>query len=150
MTNWIEDTNRYQLAKPPQWWLQKLHDFDSSLVVVPSRQDCVYRLTQRRPLNLPNHIVNEALFNESDTKMLASYSLVPVTSIKARPNWDNPYMFTELANRAPWRLGGAEKVINDIEGREAREEMMRDIKTDEALTETAKSAWRYYKTRLIK
>ena len=150
MGNYIPDTNRFKLAGPPKFWLNKLWDFDSSLVVVPSRQDCVYRLAQRRKLRLTDAIVNDALFNESDTKMLASYSLVPVTTILATANWSNPYLFVELANRAPWRLGGAEKVINDIEGRERADEMKRNVQIDAMLTETAKSGWKYYKEKLVK
>jgi len=150
MGNYIPDVNRFKLAGPPKFWLNKLWDFDSSLVVVPSRQDCVYRLAQRRKLRLTDAIVNDALFNESDTKMLASYSLVPVTTILATANWSNPYLFVELANRAPWRLGGAEKVINDIEGRERADEMKRNVQIDAMLTETAKSGWKYYKEKLVK
>lgn len=150
MVNYIVDENKFKLAGPPTWWLRKLWDFDSSLVVVPSRQDCVYRLAQKRKLNLPAHIVNDALFNQSDTQMLASYSLVPVTTIIATANWSNPYMFVELSNRAPWRQGGAEKVIADIEGRELSAEMKKDAETDAILTETAKDAWKYYKHTLVK
>lgn len=150
MTNYIPDVNKFNLAGPPKHWLAKLWEFDPSLVVVPSRQDCVYRLAQRRKLNLPDHIVNDALFNESDTQMLASYSLVPVTTILSTANWSNPYLFVELANRAPHRMGGADKVINDIEGREAAEEMKRATETDAMLTEVARSGWRYFKHRLVK
>lgn len=150
MNNYIVDHNKFKLAGPPSWWLRKLADFDPSLVVVPSRQDCVYRLAQKRRLNLPEHITNDVLFKESDTQMLASYSLVPVTTILATANWSNPYMFVELENRAPHRLGGAEKVINDIEGRELQEEMRKNMETDDMLERTAKSGWKYFKEKLVK
>lgn len=150
MTNYIPDVNKFKLAGPPTWWLRKLHDFDNSLVVVPSRQDCVYRLAQKRPLNLPEHVTNDILFKQSDTQMLASYSLVPVTTILATANWSNPYLFKELNDRAPHRLGGAEKVINDIESRELTEEMRKNMETDDMLTRTAKSGWKYYKEKLVK
>jgi|ERR1035437_9864125 hypothetical protein len=150
MINYIADANKYNLAGPPTWWLQKLHEFDPSLVVVPSRQDCIYRLAQRRKLSLPDHIVNDALFNESDTKMLARYSLVPVTSIMALANWSNPFMFQELANRAPWRQGGAEKVIQRLEGQELAAEQKQADATDAHLHEVAKSGWKYYKEKLVK
>ena len=150
MNNYIVDVNKFKLAGPPKWWLSKLWDFDASLVVVPSRQDCVYRLAQRRKLKLPEHIINDALFNQSDTQMLASYSLIPVTTIIATANWSNPYLFVELANRAPHRNGGAEKIINTIESNEAMEETKRNAQTDEMLTEVARSGWNYYKTKLVK
>lgn len=147
-TNYIEDTNRFALEVPPFWWLAKLWDFDSSLVVVPSRQSPVYRLAQRRKLTLPEKMVNDALFKESDTKMLASYSLIPVTSIVAKPNWADPYMFIELGNRAPHRQGGAEKVLAAIEEQESRDELNKQFKTDEMLSYLGKDAWGLYNKKI--
>lgn len=146
LRNFIPDQNRFKLAAPPQWWLQKLHDFDDSLVVVPSRQGCYYRLAQRRPLQLRENIVNDALFKESDTRMLASYSLVPVTTIIANPVWSE-WMFKELEERAPWRQGGAEKVIKQIEERELDKELKARRATAEALTYRAKDGWKSYQAR---
>ncbi len=146
--NWISDTNRFSLEAPPDWWLRKLQEFDRSLVVIPSRQDCVYRLAQRRPLNLPEKVVNDALFKESDTQMLASYSLVPVTSIKAKPNWFDPYMFVELANRAPWRQGGADEVIKRVEAQEAAAELDKQLAIDDMTTQVARDAWGMYNKKI--
>lgn len=148
MMNYITDHNKYSLAGPPKWWLAKLWDFDPSLVVVPSRQECVYRLTQRRKLKLAESIVNDALFQQSDTQMLASYGLIPVTTILATANWSNPYLFQELANRAPWRQGGAEKVISDVEAAEAAESAVKANATDEHITYLAKDSWKYYRTKI--
>ena len=44
MRNWIEDENRFKLSGPPKWFLQRLKDFDPSLVILPSRQKMAYRL----------------------------------------------------------------------------------------------------------
>lgn len=146
LRNFIPDHNRFKLAAPPQWWLQKLHDFDDSLVVVPSRQGCYYRLAQRRPLQLRENIVNDALFKESDTRMLASYSLVPVTTIIANPVWSE-WMFKELEERAPWRQGGAEKVIKRIEEHELDKELKARRATSENLAYRAKDGWKSYQAR---
>lgn len=146
-SNYIPDQNRFKLAGPPSWWLTKLNDFDNSLVVIPSRQDCVYRLAQRRPIRLTEALVNDALFNQSDTKMLASYSLVPVTTIIATANWSNPMMFQELSDRAPWRNGGAEKVGNTIEENEALAEAKRQQVIDNNNTDRAKDAWKLYQAK---
>lgn len=150
MNNYIVDHNKFKLSGPPSWWLRKLWDFDSSLVVVPSRQDCVYRLAQRRKLNLPEHVTNDVLFKQSDTQMLASYSLVPVTTILATANWSNPLMWKDLNDRAPHRLGGAEKVIKDLEDAELSAEIKKNVEIDDMLTRTAKSGWKYYKEKLVK
>ena len=148
MRNYIQDANKFSLAGPPKWWLAQLWSFDDSLVVVPSRQGFYYRLAQRRPLTLPAHLVNDALFNESDTKMLARYSLIPVTTILATANWSNPYLFEELRRRAPWRLGGAEKVTRLIEEDEARQDQAKQARTDEHLTSLSKDAWKLYNTKI--
>jgi hypothetical protein len=144
MTNWIPDVNRFALAQPPQFFLSKLWEFDNSLVILPSRQSPVYRLAQRRKLNLPEKMVNEALFNESDTQLLASYSLVPVTSILGTVNWHDPYLFVELHNRAPHRQGGADKVNALLEDQDAKTELMKAAKQDELLTYLGKDAWGLY------
>jgi hypothetical protein len=148
MINYIPDTNAFSLAGPPQWWLAKLWDFDSSLVVIPSRQTCLYRLAQRRKLNLPEHITNNALFNESDTRMLASYGLIPVTSILPTANWSNPYLFQELANRAPHRNGGAQKAADMMDEQDLKDEFDKRQQTDENLQYLAKDAWKYYNKKI--
>lgn len=147
MPNYIEDRNPFKLAGPPVYFLRRLLEFDDSLVVVPSRQGFFYRLAQRRKLRLPENIVNDALFRESDTQMLASYGLVPVTTIIATANWDNPLLFKELEERAPWRQGGADKVIKHIEDGEARKEAEVQAKIDDMTTILGKDGWRYYRKK---
>jgi hypothetical protein len=146
MTNYYPDMNKYKLAGPPIWWLRLLNDFDNSLVIVPSRQGFYYRLAQRRKLNLPAHIVMDALFNESDTKMLARYSLVPVTTILATAHWSTN-MFHELAARAPWRMGGAEKVMQAVDDQDlhANQDVQKAI--TENITERAKDGWKLYQSK---
>ena len=146
--NYIADQNRFKLAGPPKFWLNQLWDFDSSLVVVPSRQGCYYRLAQRRRLQLPEHIVNEALFKESDTQMLSTYGLVPVTTILATANWSNPLMFEELRQRAPWRNGGADKVNAELEIKDQQREMDKNVRIDERNTDIAKDAWKMYNKKI--
>lgn len=148
MNNYLPDVNRFKLAGPPDWWLRKLWDFDSSLVVVPSRQACVYRLAQRRRLNLPEHLVNDSLWKESDTRMLATYGLIPVTTIIATANWSNPLMFIELANRAPHRQGGADEVNRRLEEQDQKDELDKQAKTDEHLQYLGKDAWMLYQKKI--
>lgn len=148
LVNWIPDLNKFNLAGPPRWWLTSLWEFDNSLVVIPSRQGFYYRLAQRRKPNLQANIVNDALFKESDTKMLAMYNLVPVTTILATANWSNPYLFEELRRRAPWRLGGGQKVADDLDAQDAEQEQAKQAQTDEHLTYLGKDAWRLYNKKI--
>ena len=148
MINYIPDVNRFKLAGPPTWFLRQLWDFDPSLVIVPSRQGFYYRLSQRRKLNLSEKIVQEALWNESDTQMLASYNLVPVTTIVATANWGNPYIFVELANRAPWRMGGADAVNRQLDEQDQKDDLDKRVKTDEHLTHLGKDGWQLYRKKI--
>lgn len=144
MVNYIPDVNRFSLTGPPRWWLKKLYEFDNSLVVLPSRQDYLYRLAQRRKLNLATKFTQDMLWAASDTKMLASYGLIPVTTIIATANWSNPLMFETLRNRAPWRMGGADKVADMLDAQEKKEELDIRAKTDEHLSYLSKDAWNLY------
>ena len=145
--NWIQDHNRFKLAGPPDWWLRSLYEFDNSLVVLPSRMGFYYRLAQRRKLNLSEKAAHEGMREQGDSQMLQSYSLVPVTTILATANWSNPYLFEELRRRAPWRMGGAEKVEAQLRQQEQQDEMDKRARTDAHLTDVSKDAWKYYQMK---
>lgn len=148
MNNYIPDMNRFKLAGPPEWFLRQLWEFDSSLVIVPSRQSYVYRLAQRRKLNLSAKIVNESLFKESDTQMLATYELVPVTSILATVNWSNPLFFQELRRRAPWRMGGADAMQQMVDAQDRQESASIESDNDNMRAVLAKDAWGMYNKKI--
>lgn len=142
--NYYPDVNPFKLGGPPAYFLAHLWDFDSSLVIVCSRQGFYYRLAQRRPVRLSTSVVNEALWQESDTQMLASYGLVPVTTILATANWSNPILFEELRRRAPHRLGGAEAVNAMLDAEDQKAELDARARTDEHLAALSKDAWGLY------
>ena len=144
LPNYIEATNPFRLIGPPTWFLHKLWDFDASLVIIPSKQGFYYRLAQRRPLQLPEKVVNDVLKEQADTQMLASHGLVPITTILATANWSNPLFFIELERRAPWRMGGAKKFEQKIEAQERQETIDKNIHQDEHLSYLSKDAWNLY------
>jgi hypothetical protein len=145
--NYIPDTNRFNLSGPPKWWLDKLREFDDSLVVIPSRQEFLYRLAQRRPPDLKTNIINESLASDRDTAMLASYGLIPVTTIVATARWDNPLMWNDLAERAPHRNGGAaayEARLNDLE---TQQNIQKAALINDRNTYLSKDAWKMYQIK---
>ena len=146
-TNYLQDTNPFQLAGPPTYWLRQLWTYDPSLVVIPSRQGFYYRLAQRRRLNLPMRITNDTLWKESDTRMLARHGLIPVTTIVATANWSNPLIWVELSNRAPWRMGGAAKVNALLEKQEHQDRQARDQQVSDQLDYVARDAWNFYQMK---
>lgn len=145
--NFIPDTNPFRLAGPPVWFLRQLHEFDPSLRIVPSRQGFYYRLAQYRPLQLSEKIVHDVMKEQADTRMLASYGLVPVTTILATANWGSPLFFLELQKRAPWRMGGAQKFTEMVEGQDRKERLDHAIQQDAMLTDRATDAWKYYQQK---
>lgn len=148
MNNYYPDTNRFQLAGPPKWFLQQLWEFDPSLVLVPSRQGFFYRLAQRRPIQLATAIVNDVMREQADTAMLVAYGLVPVTTVLSTVRWDNPEIFAELRRRAPWRMGGADKYDAVINAQERKEALEQAAAQDDMLNYVAKDAWRYYQKQI--
>lgn len=105
MRNYLPDRNRFGLAKPPDWWLRALWEFDSSLVIIPSRAEPIFRICQRRPLHdLPGAAL---VFDHPDALMTRAYLLVPVTSLSsATQGWQwNTLVFKELGERCGWRNG---------------------------------------------
>lgn len=148
LPNYISDLNRFKLAEPPQWFLRDLYEFDPSLTIVPSRQGFFYRLAQRRPLKLPERVVNDVLKEQADTRMLASYSLVPVTTIMATVSWSNPLIFVELTRKAPWRMGGVAKFTKMVEAQDRQDLFDKRAKQDEHLSYLAKDAWKYYNQKI--
>lgn len=147
MTNYIPDSNPFCLAAPPQWWLRQLWEFDSSLVVVPSQQIFCYRLGQRRPIGGSEKITNSLLDTQTDTRLLAKHSLIPVTTIRANPHWDNPLMWKELAERAPWRMGGAAKAAALVEQNEQMVAHAKHVALQDNIIERAKDGWKSYQYR---
>lgn len=143
MTNYIEGENPLRLAGPPTWWLQKLYDFDNSLYVVPSKQGHFYRLAQKRPLDIRTSTVHRA-DPSPDSQQLYRYGLIPVTTILSTAHWDNPLMWEDLRQRAPWRMGGADAYEKAILAKERQKNLDIAKQNDEQLTDRARDAWGYY------
>ena len=126
MVNYIEGKNPFRLAGPPKWFLQRLWDFDSSLRIIPSVTDFVYRLAQVGMINDRVKVVQDAMKMHGDSRQMARYGLIPVTTIISTVNWSNPLIFHDLAQRAPWRMGGAEKYEKLILEKEDRQKAALD------------------------
>ena len=144
--NYIVDGNPLNLAGPPKYWLKRLHEFDDSLVVMPSRMGYFYRLAQRRP---PDQRVNliHSIQGDNDSNMLRRHNLVPVTTIIATARWDNPLMFEDLRQRMPSRMGGWEKFEAALLAKEAQKELDERIERDNILDVVGKDSFKYYQLK---
>lgn len=145
--NYLPGANPFNLAGPPLFWLRKLWDFDPSLVVIPSVQGFLYRIAQRRPLDTKAKLVNDISL-EGDSKIMAQYGLIPVTTLLSTAKWDNPLMWKDLAERAPWRNGGAKAYEAKLDAIE-REKALKVAHEQAERTEyDAKDAWKMYQIKI--
>jgi len=158
LRNWIGDQNRFGLASPPTWWLQRLADFDNQLVIIPSRQEPVYRIARRRQFS-PGIGTLALLDTQRDTAMLASYGLVPVTTmIRYAQRWEIDSLLQKLRDRDTWALSGgpmsgrsaaerAERVVGAIEQQEDALAAKERQRMRDDLDYRGKDAWKSYQAR---
>lgn len=78
MVNFVRTPNRFGLPDPPTWFLLRLFDLDSALVMFKSVEEPVYRLG-RRVKRSPALL--RVLSKHPDTKHYVDNKLVPVKSI---------------------------------------------------------------------
>ena len=143
--NFIPDTNKFKLAPPPDWWLDLLWDFDSELVVIPSRMEAVYRLARRATRSIGIGPL-AMLSPQPDTLMLYSHKLVPVTSILGWGGIWGTHIFNELRRRDVWQ-GGADKYINSVEEIEAAAKAKQKAQIRDDMNHRSGDAWRSYQAR---
>lgn len=111
MTNWIADTNRFQLPEPPEWFLKRLFDFDAQLVLIPSRRKALdatpaYLLCRRRLYSVGD---GEALLLDNknpDTNMCFIHGVIPIAPLRFN---NGATTFTEA---------GCDSLLNELRARD--------------------------------
>lgn len=153
--NWIADRNPFNLPKPPQWWLQRLHDQDEALVVFPSRARVnTYVLARRRQYSKTAHDRFRAAHANvarprtgGDSDVVAEHALVYVAHIVGGVgNWSDT-IFQQLRECDTWAQGGADAVVDRIEARERVVEARKQHTLLDNLDHMARDAWRSFKAR---
>jgi hypothetical protein len=89
-STWIPDVNRFGLEAPPDWFLQRLRDFDHRLVIIPSRKGTGLNGHERGSYILAIRRLHSAGIGDvamldnkhPDTNMLHSYGLLPIAPLK--------------------------------------------------------------------
>ena len=152
--NYYPDVNSFKLPAPPAWWLTKLHDLDSALVVFPSRLRMAYVLARRRnaTLSMPalvkldNDLLRTTAGGDGD--FMADNNLVFVSFI------NNPFgswgdqVFADLRVRDITAQGGAEKFIEKLEDAEAALASKKRANMVEDIGYRAQDAWRSLQARI--
>lgn len=152
MHNYFATSNPFNLPAPPNWWLVRLNDFDSMLVVFPSTLRPAHILARRQqfaqptaPLQaLDKHL--RRLTSGGDGDIMADRNLVYVESIAGSGAW-TIQIFLDLAARDIWAAGGAEAFNDRIITLEqaAADKQQRQLTDD--MDHRARDAWRSLKAR---
>lgn len=146
---WIADRNPFGLSKPPDYFLQRLLDYDNMLVVIPSRQQPLYRLARRVQFTVGIGPI-AVLSNEADTAMMATHGIVPVTTIVrfgGTNYWDAETVIQKLRDRDIWAHGGADKVVELMDAAEEADRQRILDSTRDNLRQRAKDGWNSLQAR---
>lgn len=156
MTNYIPDNP--SMAQPPTHWLQRLWDFDSDLVVLPSRQRPFAYVLARRARRSRGLIPETIYDHRSDTGMCFKYRLVPVTLIiRHTDGWSIDNILRDLASRDTWRHRKARFIDENgtlvkgaaaaVEQQESEQEQKRQQQLRDNFWHRSGDAWRSYQAR---
>lgn len=146
---YIADNPR--METPPEWFLQRLFDYDSQLVLLPSRyKPYAYVIARRSRLGrrgLTGNAIADTI-TQPDTLMCMRYGCVPVCLMfKHGPQWAVDGVLAKLRARDLWAAGGADKAADQLEADEAEEKRKRDADKRDELLGLGREAYRSYKMR---
>lgn len=146
--NYIADNTR--MPVPSQYFLQRIYDFDSYLVILPSRVRAgAYVIGRRKQFS--KGITEKAIdaqYGNPDTTMCVMNGCVPVCMMFATgATWDPDKIIAKLKARDIWELGGADKVADMLEAQEEAEKaaLQKSIRDD--LYNRSGAGWRTYQAR---
>ena len=147
--NFIHDNVRMDV--PPAYFLQRVHDFDNMLVIIPSRyKPFAYVVARRKQFSAGlTYKAIENTITQPDTVMCFNYGVVPVCLMfKTGPTWDVDALLRSLAARDMWAHGGPDKVADMLEAQEeaAKKKIQAEIRAD--LYNRSGAAWQSYKARV--
>ena len=137
-----------RMETPPAWFLAQIHDYDSELVILPSRCQPFAYVIARRLQNKRWGQFQVDSATQPDTKMCMTHNLIPVCLMfKTGPTWSTDNVLRSLRARDMWAHGGGDKVADMLEAQEAAEKAK--IKADfrDDMWNRSGDAWRSYQMR---
>lgn len=138
------------VAPPPAFWLQRLYDYDADLVLFPSTA-VPFGYVLARKARISGYYTDQSIVEtvtHPDTRYCLTHKLVPVTMITQIGSiWDADSIIRALMARDIWRVGGADKAADMVEGADAAREakIKADIRAD--MWNRSGDAWRSYQAR---
>lgn len=144
-----------KMAVPPEYWLQRLYDFDAELVVFPSQQvPFAYVLARKAKrtggINAKMMEKGAGAFNPTpDTRFCVERRMLPVTLIY-RHNalaWSIDNIIADLKSRDIWAHGGAAKVADMLDAQDEKQQQTVKQTIRDDMYNRSGVAWRQYQTR---
>jgi hypothetical protein len=139
------------MAVPPDYWLERLFDYDAELVMFPSRHvPYGYVLARRRRLRAP--AIDKMLENtitQPDTKLCLARGWVPVTMIlrHSQGSWSIDNIIASLQARDIWRHGGGDAYTDKLDAQEQADDVARKQALRDDMMQRADFGWDLYKRR---
>jgi hypothetical protein len=135
---------------PPEFWLQRLFDFDSKLVVFPSRViPFAYVLARRAERS--RGLTDQALIDtieQLDTKTCLLRGLVPVTIIyRVGSTWSIDNIIRDLHARDTWRWKDSDALADQLDADDAEAERKKRQAIRDDMWNRSGDAWRSYQSR---
>lgn len=138
------------MAVPPEYWLQRIYDYDAELVVFPSRYvPYAYVLARRRRMRVAS--LDEALaatVTQPDTRLCLQRGLVPVALIHRNgTSWSIDNIIATLQRRDIWRVGGGDKMADLHDNTEAAQDEQTRKQIRDDMWMRSGQAWESYQRR---
>jgi hypothetical protein len=150
--NYLRTENPFKLADPPAWWLQEVYDYDSQLVVFPSRHRMAFILARRRHFSnamVELDYLDKKLVAESaglDGDILAKHNLIYVRHLIGETTRRHG-LVQWLRDHDTVANGGGEKVAQRLEDAELDIEQQKRRTMISDIDHRARDAYRSYKAR---
>ncbi len=140
-----------KMAAPPEFWLQRLYDFDAELVVFPSRyMPYAYVVARRRRHGSGMDQALSETITQPDTRFCLSHGLVPVTMLtrtSQTAGWDIDPLIRSLKARDIWAQGGGDATADILDKSEAEAEALRKKDLRNEFDARASLGYALYKRR---
>lgn len=147
--NYLDTTTA--MSAPPAFWLQRLWDFDTDLVVFPSIQTPFAYVLARRARRTGGMNANDPQFVDAppDTKFCIMRHLLPVSLIYRHnaASWSIDNILAELTRRDIWAAGGGEAYADQADAADLQrtDRQKEDVRLD--MWNRSGDAWRSYQAR---
>lgn len=140
-----------KMATPPEYWLQRLYDFDNDLVVFPSIQTPFAYVLARKARRTGGMNQQDPQFSTAapDTKFCIARRLLPVCLIyrHSSASWSIDNLLADLRSRDIWAAGGAEAFADRVDREDADEEARIKNEIRDDMYMRSGDAWQSYLAR---